>query len=276
MLPRIVFIYITALFCAANLCAHDSPLNTIERLSTEISKYPDGIELYIQRGDLYRLKGFWDDALSDFTRAAELDPDREELNLYIGRSLLGAGKPGEARHHFDTFLDHYPDNSNGLELRADASLALGDNAAAESDLENLIATSGQSRSSIYLKLARLQARKPPYSAALKTIDAGVAKAGPDVSLIQLAIDLELKSKNYDAALGRLNTLPEILQRTPEWLVTRGDILRQAGRSNEAQESYQAARQAISRKPETQRQTPAILELQKKIERQLVNEQNADH
>jgi predicted negative regulator of RcsB-dependent stress response len=83
-----------------------------------------------------------------------------------------------------------------------------------------------------------------------------------------AIDLELKQKNVDGALARLEKVAEKSPRKESWLVRRGEILVQAGRSVEAKQAFESALAALDKLPPTRRNVPAMLELQRRIRAEL--------
>jgi predicted negative regulator of RcsB-dependent stress response len=113
----------------------------------------------------------------------------------------------------------------------------------------------------YLERAQAQAAAGPVSvdASLRGLDEGLALLGPVVSLQLAAIDLAVNAKRYDAALARLDRILEHAPRKEEWLARRGDILRAAGRRDEAHLAYQAALSAIVMLP-AERQTAATTRL----------------
>ena len=80
----------------------------------------------------------------------------------------------------------------------------------------------------------------------------------------LAIDLELRKKNYDAALARLEQIAAQSQRKEEWLVRRGEILEQAGRAEEAHAAFMQAQAAIESLPPAIGQTTAMTELEARL------------
>jgi hypothetical protein len=63
----------------------------------------------------------------------------------------------------------------------------------------------------------------------------------------------------------------VAQRSPRketWLARKAEVLQQAGRSNEAAQAYKAALMALQTLPPTRRNVPAMLELDKRIRREL--------
>jgi len=76
-----------------------------------------------------------------------------------------------------------------------------------------------------------------------------------------AIELELRRQNYDGALSRLDLIAAQSERKEAWLVRRGEILKLAGRDEEARAAFNAALVAIDSLPPARRQNKAVTALQ---------------
>jgi len=70
----------------------------------------------------------------------------------------------------------------------------------------------------YLELARLESTRVPcgLQLALKSLDRGIARLGPLVSLQSAAIDFEIERGDYRQALARHETLRPWLGKTSQW------------------------------------------------------------
>jgi len=106
--------------------------------------------------------------------------------------------------------------------------------------------------------------------AVRGLDEGIKKLGPLVTLELCAIDIEVKDKQYDTALARLDTMAAKSPRKETWLARRGDILVQAGKNQEARKAFQAALDAMETLPPARKNVPAMLELQSRLRDQLSN------
>jgi predicted negative regulator of RcsB-dependent stress response len=96
---------------------------------------------------------------------------------------------------------------------------------------------------------------------LRGLDEGINRLGPVVTLQLAAIDLEVGRKNYEAALTRLNQIAAQSERKEAWLVRRGDILKLAGRDDEARAAFNAALLAIESLPPAHRQSRSVTALE---------------
>ena len=96
------------------------------------------------------------------------------------------------------------------------------------------------------------------------MDDGIERLGPLVTIQLHAIDLELKRKQFDAALARLEKIAAQSPRKETWLARRGEILLQAGRREEARAAYEQALKALDTLPPGRRNVPAMNELERRI------------
>jgi len=234
--------------------AHGPIHERIAFVSARIERDPSNAQLYVERGELEREHHDFKAALADFDRAAALDPHLTTLDLNRARAWFDAGDWRRARDALDRFLGDHPNHAAGRAMRARVRFKLGDIAPASEDYTHAIAL--RPDPDYYLERAHAQAAAGPASVgrALRGLDEGVAALGPVMSLQLAAIDLELGSKRYDAALARLDRILERAPRKEEWLARRGDILRAAGRRDEARATYQAALGAIAMLPAERRTT----------------------
>lgn len=250
--------------------AHDDPAKTVSALTQHISEEPDNADLYVRRGDLYRANKNWPKALADFLKATELLDDSSALDGAIGESLLGTGQAQEALPYLNRYLQREPRNASILEVRGKTHTALGNNAAAATDFQAAIKYTTKPQPDIYLKLAAAQTAEQKYDAALATIESGVNKLGPAISLLDAAIDIEIRQGDYDAALKRIDTLPGKLRETPKWLIRKGDIFRLDQQEAAALQSYQQAQIRFEALPEIRRNLPSGQEIAVQLAQRLPN------
>ncbi|MBI4578671.1 MAG: tetratricopeptide repeat protein, partial [Planctomycetes bacterium] len=235
----------------------------IDALSVRIEKEPRRAELYLQRGEMYREHGDWDGAMADFERAARLDPDLAGLDLARGRTLLDAGWVQFAELVLTSYVGGYPTDARGHDLLGEALERRARFLPAAAEFAKAIETDPQPTPERYIAQARALAAagEEHVPEALAALDAGIRRLGkPIVSVQVVAIDLELRRRNYDAALARVQTLADQSARKEQWHFRRGDVLRRAGRADEAREAYRQALAAIDKLSPARRQTPSVREL----------------
>jgi tetratricopeptide (TPR) repeat protein len=260
-----------ALACLALLAplpghGHADLLLLVEELSKDIEKDPKNAELYMRRGELYRSHMDFDQASADYDAAQRLNPAFDAVDLARGRLHLEAGWPLSAKAWLDRYLVKFPKDPGALTARAQALTRLQLRLEASRDYTMAIALSPDPGPELFIERAQaLSNEGPEYIAeALHALDEGVKRLGQLVTLQLLAIDLELKQKNFDGALSRLDKVAEKSPRKESWLVRRGEILIQADRLEEAKKAFQSALAALESLPPTRRNVPAMLELQRRI------------
>ncbi|CAN5667256.1 hypothetical protein BH20ACI3_BH20ACI3_24240 [soil metagenome] len=244
--------------------AHDGLHEQIVELTARIKHAPHNASLYLKRGELYRLHRDWRRAAADYDRAARLQPALSVVDLARGTMLFEAGRPQAAKVALDRFLGKHPAHFEALTTLARVLVKLGRRAEAERNYARAIAQTLTPEPELYVERARALAE--PVEAgntgeALRVLDEGVAKLGPLVTLQLYAVDLELRLKNYGAALERLDSVAVQSSRKEVWLTRRGEILLRAGQQMQAREAFAAALAAVESLPTHRRRTRAVADLE---------------
>jgi tetratricopeptide (TPR) repeat protein len=249
--------------------AHADLLLQIEDLTKDIAKNPTA-DLYLRRGELRREHVEYEAAYTDFEQASVLNPQLAIVDLFRGRLFLDWGWPLSARACLDRLLIRQPRHVDGLVFRARALVKLNQRLAAVRDYDLAVALSPEPGPDLFIERAQVLMAEGSeyYATALKGLDEGIQKLGPLVTLQLFAIEAELKQRNFDGALARVDKITERSPRKETWLARRAEILVQAGRPAEAKRSYEAARTALQSLPATRRNVPAMLELAKRIQKEI--------
>jgi len=248
--------------------AHEGISDQIREVNTQIRYDPKNPELYIKRGELYRVEQRWHAALADYKRASDLDPNLALVDFCKGRMYLDAGQPQIAKRYIDIFLKKKPDHAEGLIVRARILMKLHQYPLAAADFTRAIDLLPEPRPENYIERAQAQKSGGDLKAALNGLDEGIAKLGPLVTLQLDAIELEMDLANYDGALKRLETLAAQSERKETWLARKGEILLKAGRTQEARAAFGESLQAIKQLPEPLRTTKSTTELEAQIKSRL--------
>ena len=241
--------------------ADPDPISDVNR---EIQFHPADEDLYLKRGELYRLRHEWKNALKDYDRANQLDPGQEVVDFLKGQLYFDSGNFSVARKHLDVYLGKYPNHVNALITRARVESKLGDHKTAVQDFTAAIQHDPEPKPEYYLERADALLLLERSGEAIKSIDEGIERLGPVVTLQLRGIDLNIQRKEYDAALQRLSAIAAQSPRKELWLTERGDILRQARRIDEARQAYMAAMQALQSLPVYLRNTKATKALENRI------------
>ncbi|MGH8611664.1 MAG: tetratricopeptide repeat protein [Gammaproteobacteria bacterium] len=157
-----------------------------------------------------------------------------------------------------------PANPELYMKRGRALALLGDTLAAADDFEQVIAIAPTPDAYLERAQTLVAADDGQIEDALFGLDEGLSVLGPVVALTELAIELELKQGNYDAALMRLVEVAANTPRRDPWLTRSAEILEQAGRLDEAQMTYQDALAALETLPSHRRNTRASIMIEDRI------------
>lgn len=236
----------------APLGAHPEIEAGLARLNAAIAAQPADAVLYLQRGELYAKHEDWMHAEANYLRAAELAPDLPRLAQARGALELAAGRPAAALAQLDSALALDPRDATALVLRARARRALGESIAALNDFDAALSLLAAPPPELLLERAALL----PPADAIRSLDDGLARLGPVVTLHLRALALEESLGRTDAAAARLAGLASSSERPEEWHRRRGDLLARAGRASEARAAYTSALAAIAALPEWLRSSPA--------------------
>src|SRR3569832_1367650 len=176
--------------------------------------------------------------------------------------FFDSGRLQRAKLTLDRFLSQQRLHYEGLLTRARVLAKLGERGAAARDFTQALSISSVPEPELYLERACVLAgNEQQITEALRGLDEGIARLGPIVTLQLAAIDLELRRKNYDAALTRLDQITAQSERKEAWLIRRGEILKVAGRDDEARAAFNAALVAIESLPAGHRQSRSVTALE---------------
>jgi predicted RNA polymerase sigma factor len=115
----------------------------------------------------------------------------------------------------------------------------------------------------------MESRLRGLAGALTVLDPGMEKIGPVVSLQLRAVDYGEARGDVAAALKRLDSIINRANRRETWLEQKGDLLRRAGRTNEAVAAYQSALDALAKLSAPLQASSAMLELRTRVTGQIV-------
>ncbi len=282
--PRHVWASRQLRFVAVSLCAavvafgapHRGVHERIAAATARIREEREDAELYVRRAALYEEHADWAAALGDLRVARALRPGLAETLLVEGRVLRASGELAEARTALDRYVALTPRDARGYVARARLLAELGERAGAVDDYGLAIACSDPAAPDLYVERARLEAAAGPggRARALAGLEQGLERLGPAVALVLTAVEIEVEHGRHDAALARLEQLALRSARQERWLVEQGDVLRAAGRADDAERRYVGALSELRRLPPRKRALPAVAEVERRARRGLEELQRA--
>lgn len=251
------------------LWAHGPLHEEIVRITAELQQHPNDPVRLARRGELLQLHGLSDQARIDFERLAILRPADITNDFRLGQVQLELGVTNEAVRLLERFATHRPQSAPGQLLLARALLMAGRPRDAAEHFAQAVAVTAEPSPDWYLEQLRaLRLAGVPKEELLRCLDAGIARLGP-LPVLQLpAVELEVQSGFTDRALARLEALAARAERKERWLVRRGDVLKDAGRIDQARVEYLAAREALDALPDKLRRAWTATELRQQVEAKL--------
>lgn len=223
--------------------AHESHETRIQSLDQQLNQPLSGASsettaLLLERADLHRRAMNWNAALHDYEHVAAQEPS----NLAM---LLGRGQLHLDRHQYDEAVEWsrrvlhlYPNHANGAiqQARALAGISKFEEAAIVFNLalQQLDSVNPEHYVEQAKFMLAIKNRSDSIQRAIDVLDKGAYSLGHLVSLHERAYELEIESKNYEAALHRIDTMLNHNGSLLNWRLKRCELLLTLGRSSEAQ------------------------------------------
>lgn len=223
--------------------------------------------LYLHRGQLFREHKDWDRAEADFERAIEFGANRSDVNLNRARLCIDKGELEQARELFNSSIAE-SQNGEAYFERGQLWLKFESSTNAINDMAKALSLLKHPEPNHYTELAAVLVQNGERKRALDVLDSGIRKFGPLPSLQSDAVDIEISLNNLDSAVTRVDSTMKIVDRKEHWHARKGGILLRANRLPEAQKAFTASLRAIDLLPPVLKQSPAMLQLQAELRRQL--------
>ena len=229
--------------------AHGEMHEQIASIDRQISAQPEHAELYLRRAELRRMHREWDAAERDYAQAIKLDPALTDVLWLRARSLLEAGKPAAALSDLDVYVAQFPNQLIAQLTRARTLAALGRNGHAAFAYASLLERLPQPQPDYYVEQWNAQqAAGHSPAAQLVALEKGLLTLGSVPVLEDAALGVELRAKQWDAALARLDRQSATAARKERWLYRRGLVLAEANRNDQAAIAFGASLDQIDRLP----------------------------
>lgn len=194
------------------LVAHSDLEELLDEANARLTEDPKKADHYLYRGDLYRIAGEWKKAAKDFEKARKLDPKLDRYWYCHGRMWYDAGSPGLAASDLTTFLTAHPDDAQGLLVRARAFSQLRRFRESIADYERCLRNLPRPGPEIFLELADACESHGDLAHAVASVQMGLQRIGPAVSMQMRLIELFRKQSDSKSALSVVESL---LKQSPE-------------------------------------------------------------
>lgn len=248
--------------------AHGEPSEELERLNASLGTDPNQVALLLKRADIHSRYQHFEKALDDLRKAKSLSPDHDQIGFLIGRLLAKKGDFSQAEIELNRFLE-----SSRSSIQAQVELARVLHAqqkylASADAYDQVIALQKPPLPEHYLSRAEalLEAGVPHLDKALAGIEEGMVEMGPLIVLQRVAIDINRRQGNLDAALNRVDQILQGIQRKESWLFEKARILLDMGHHEKAREQLVLAQTAVDSLPHRIRNSAAMIELRNSIKK----------
>lgn len=254
---------------ALTAAAHGDLHERIARLDARLQREPGQARLWLERGELHRQHRDFAAAERDLAEAARLDPRLPGLEPARARLLAESGREGEALALLERLCAQPPAPLEWQRLRARLLQSQGRPAEAAKAWEGIVGGPGRPQPSDVLELAALRARLGEIDAAVTALEDGLRRLGELPVLELRLVELLTATGRYELALARIESARSRAPRPETWLERKAEVLRLAGRLEEAAEAARAGLAALESLPEVRRDTAAARELASRLRRYLL-------
>ncbi len=232
----------------------------LAQLAVALEKSPNDPALHFELADVNGQHGDWQMALLNLDRVEELAPGKFPTSLLRGQAWLTGGQPGKAKTALDALLAGQPEHARGRLLRARAAQRLGDAAGSLADYREALRRTPAPDPDLLQETAGALAAGGFPEEAVRVLAAGMEKLGPIPSLVLRAMEVEIATGNFDAALARGEALRKSAPRPEPWMARRASVLAQAGRIEESRAAWQALVTHLEALPNLERGSHAMSKL----------------
>lgn len=237
--------------------AHGAFDDALKRFDALLAVTPEDALIWFQRSCLNLSHDEWQQALLDIERVDRLAPGKYPVDFVRGQALALGGLSEAARTVLDSFLKANPEHASALAVRARVFLQLNRPEDAFIDFRAALAKSATPEPDLYQEFADALTARGQQTTAASVLQEGLKKLGNIPSLISKALDLELATGQFDAALTRVDAMEQAAPRPEPWMARRAQILDQAGRKEEALVAWRTLASHIAALPNLERGSHAM-------------------
>ena len=166
------------------------PQNLGLTLSEEDTEFAEALAFFTQ-GLVHEFNHEYDQALSNYKRAVDRDPDNEELHFRIAMGLLQQKKNDEAIALMESLALRKPDSKKPRLWLALIYRATDQSEKALDTYESLIELSPQD-ASLYIEAASLLMREERDDEAIDVLESGLGEAEDQLQILRLLAGIHVK------------------------------------------------------------------------------------
>lgn len=259
MIRRISLLLVLLLGCPS-LWAHGDIHHQMDRLEHKIAHDPTNIDLRLQRGQMLLIARHGEEAYAEFKQILELAPQRFDVLYQVAQSQLLLHQVDAALASVDTFLqkaDNDASRVRGLLLQGEILSVASQWQQAGAAYRRGIELSNPLEPDSVLLAVDAYRQAGQFDQAFDVLNVGMTRLGALQAFEDQALELEMQTQRYDAALSRVDRMLSAKLRLPFLLYRKGQILERLSRKAEAKQTYEQALQAIAAMPAAKQKTSSI-------------------
>ncbi len=219
--------------------AHGTHDALMKQANEELTDQPTDGGKWYKRALLQFEHEDWVEALADLEKTEEFAPGAFPVLWMRGQVADKQGKPALAKADFDEFLTKSPDHWGALASRARVATQLGLHDAALEDFRRALAHNPKPEPEIYNEVANALAAQNLTDEAIATLEKGITRLGAISSLQARALEIEISTERWDAALVRVDAIQKTAARPEPWMMKRASIFAAANRLGESRAAWQS-------------------------------------
>jgi predicted Zn-dependent protease len=242
---------------AESIFGHEGLHELIAAQLKAVEKNPSDPALHLELANLYGRHGELKLALQNLDKVDALAPGKFPTDLFRGEAFLVAHDFTKAKQALDRQVAARPESARSWLLRARAERELGQHPDSLADYREALKRTTAAEPDLIEEVAGALAADGRKDEAAQVLAAGIEKLGQIPSLVLRALDLEIETKNFDAALDRIEHAQHDAPRAEPWMARRAAVLAQAGRIEESRAAWKALLEHLDSLPEHERTSRAM-------------------
>jgi len=248
---------LSVLLQAVSVFAHDGLHELIDAQKKKVETAPSNPALRFELASLYGSHGELELALKNLDRVDALAPGKFQTDFLRSEAFLVVGDFTKAKEALDRQLASHPENPRAWLLRARAERHLGQDKTSLADFREALKRTPSPDPDLIQEVADALATRGFQGEAAQVLAAGIEKLGHIPSLVLRALDLEIATRNCDAALRLVAEMQKDAPRPEPWMARRAAILAQAGRTDESRAAWKALSDHLASLPAPERTSHAM-------------------
>ncbi|MEM6343998.1 MAG: hypothetical protein AAF927_08960 [Bacteroidota bacterium] len=246
------------------LSAHGPVHELINEVSRKIKADPQNAQLYLERGEYFRLDHNFDASYADLLFAERLDSSLQlDVAFQLAKLFSEHSYPQSGLMYIDKFLAARPQHVKALITRAGIFKQLGQDSLSVRDFSDALHYAQEPRPHHFLEIAQatLRTDSTDFAGAKYWLEKGESVLGFNIVLRSYAIEIDRLAEEWPAALAKVEDIIARLPRHEKWLLYKAELLEEAGQIPEAIKTYEATLNAIDQLPRRMQATRAVSEWQ---------------